>query len=77
MEKADQFVKAFTGSDVTEITATARKLWSDVVQTPKTLITCIAITMTVLLGASALLTEYYCDCGLPGGLVKIWTAPSP
>jgi hypothetical protein len=62
--KKDKVVTALTGTGVAEITAEARKLWGEVVRTPKTLLTCVAIAMAVLGGAGVLLGEYFCGCSL-------------
>ena len=64
MKKSDKFVTALVGSGVGEITSAAGKLWHDVLQTPKTLFTCVAIAMAVLGGAVVMLTEFFCDCRL-------------
>ena len=62
MDKTDKFVTALVGSGVAEIAAEARKLWREVVQSPKTMFTCVAIAMAALVGAGILLTEYFCYC---------------
>ena len=62
MDKTDKFVTALVGSGVAEIAAEARKLWREVVQSPKTMFTCVAIAMATLVGAGILLTEYFCWC---------------